>query len=483
MNKILFISSEAFPLIKTGGLADVAGSLPRALHKLQQDVRLMLPGYRQVLSGLRQQKELAPLYYYGHQGRLLESRLPGTQLTVLVVDCPALYDRDGGPYVDDLGQSWPDNPRRFAYFCLAARDVSLGHIDSGWQPDIVHCNDWQTALIPALLSLHDKHPVSIFTIHNLAYQGMYDASVFQELALPAELWHMGGLEFYGKLSMIKGGLAYADKITAVSPTYAEEIQHPANGYGLDGLLQFRQKDLVGILNGIDTRYWNPGTDEYLPVKYNRRTLPKKSENKTALQAELQLTVDANLPMIGMVSRLVEQKGLNWIIDALPEILAQDCQIIMLGSGEAYYQDRLLEISQAYPQQFRVIIGYDEALSHRIEAACDIYMMPSLFEPCGLNQLYSLRYGTIPVVNPVGGLADTIVDTTPSSLQEHTANGFHMRDASARGLVDGLNRALEYFQQPDIWRQLQLTAMSCDYSWQASAEQYLQLYAQISGKGV
>jgi len=342
----------------------------------------------------------------------------------------------------------------------------------------VHCNDWQTGLVPALLSLQPKRPVTVFTIHNLAYQGLFDHQTFIDLHLPAELWQMNGLEFYGQLSFIKGGLAYADKITTVSPSYAREILQPEFGYGLDGLLNSRSEHLSGILNGIDEKYWNPGTDKYLKQKYNRRTLNKKSINKTELQQTLSLPVDTSIFMIGMVSRLVEQKGLDIILQSLTTLFTLPVQLVVLGTGETHYEILLSEWAQRHPDQLKVNIGYNEPLAHMIEAASDVYLMPSTFEPCGLNQLYSLRYGTLPVVTPVGGLADTVTDASETNIKNNHANGFVVKAQSAAALLTALQRALTLYQKPDTWRQLQINALSGDFSWQASAERYIDLYQQM-----
>jgi starch synthase len=481
MSKILYVSSEAFPLIKTGGLADVAGSLPPALLKLSQDVRLLLPAYPEVLNKTSKSKKVASITYYNLPVDILETRLPGSNVFVWLVDCPSLFNRPGGPYTDELGNAWLDNALRFTVFCHAAVDLALDNLQLQWQADIVHCNDWQTGLIPAFLSLRPKRPATIFTIHNLAYQGIFDQQTFTDLHLPAELWHIDGLEFHGQLSFIKGGLAYADKINAVSPNYAKEILEPEYGYGLSGLLKHREKDLCGILNGIDEKHWNPGTDEYLQQKYNWRTLNKKPLNKTALQNELSLTVDESAPMIGMVSRLVEQKGLDFILVSLNELLSMPLQMVILGTGELHYETHLSDLANHFPNRLKVIIGYDEPLSHRIEAASDIFLMPSIFEPCGLNQLYSLRYGTLPVVTHVGGLADTITDASETNINNGTANGFMLETKSTDALVNTIQRALSLYQKPDTWRQLQITAMKGDFSWKTSAEHYIALYKQALDK--
>ncbi len=482
MSKILFISSEAFPLVKTGGLGDVAGSLPIALQKQSQDVRLLLPAYPEVLQKIDKRKCVAKTSYYNLPVEILETRLPGSRVKVWLVDCPAVFNRPGGPYVDQQGSPWHDNALRFTLFCHAAVDLSLDRLALAWQPDVVHCNDWQSGLVPALLQLHDQRPATLFTIHNLAYQGIFDRQTFEELHLPHELWHMHGLEFYGQFSFIKGGLAYADKITTVSPNYAREILHADNGYGLDGLLRHREKDLSGILNGVDERLWNPGSDSLLVKKYNHRSLGQKGDNKKALQKELGLPVNEETPLIGMVSRLVEQKGLKIILQALPTLMEMPLQLVILGTGDTHFELQLSEWTQRHPDKLHVIIGYDEALSHRIVAASDLYMMPSSFEPCGLSQLYSLRYGTLPVVSNVGGLADTVTDATAEHIESGAADGFVMPEYSAASFISSLQYALGIYETPLVWRRLQQNAMSRDFSWQASAGHYTELYLQLQQGG-
>ena len=475
MSNILYISSEAFPLIKTGGLGDVAGSLPPALLKQSHDIRLLLPGYRDVLNHLAKKKVIASHSYYDLAVDIVETRLPGTKVIVWLIDCPALFNRPGGPYSDQHGQEWDDNALRFTVFCHSAVDIALNKFKLKWQPDVVHCNDWQSGLVPALLSLHKKRPVTIFTIHNLAYQGVFDHQTFVDLQLPGQIWHMDGVEYYNQLSFMKGGLAYADKINAVSPHYAEEILEPEYGYGLNGLLAHRKNALSGILNGIDEKHWNPGTDKYLEHKFNRRTLKGKVLNKIALQNELTLPEDTTVPMIGMISRLVEQKGLDIILAALNDILELPIQLVILGTGESRYELQLSQWAKKKGNKFKIVIGYNEALAHRIEAASDMFLMPSMFEPCGLNQLYSLRYGTLPIVTPVGGLFDTVTHSNIDNINNKTANGFVLKDKSASELIKTIKYALTLYQQHTIWQQLQVNAMTCDFTWKTSAEHYIDLY--------
>ena len=475
MSKILYISSEAYPLIKTGGLADVAGSLPTALSNQGQETRLLLPAYTQVMQQVKETKQLASGYYYGLEVSLLETHLPDSDVPVWLVNCPAAFDRPGGPYLDSHGQPWDDNARRFALFCHVAVDIALDKLNLGWQPDIVHCNDWQSGLVPALLQPFKQRPATVFTIHNLAYQGLFNHQTFLDLELPADLWHPGRLEFYDQLSFIKGGLVYADRINAVSPTYASEILQPEFGNGVDGLLQHRQERLSGILNGIDQTVWDPATDPHLAVNYDSTTLKQKRKNKTALQKQLGLPVDAKIPLVGMISRMVEQKGLDIILEAMGEIVNLPVQLVILGSGDSHYEMQLIDWANRHPDKLNVVIGYNEILSHQIEAGSDMFLMPSTFEPCGLNQLYSLRYGTLPIVRNVGGLADTVVDANEANRKNKSANGFVVTEQSASALLTTLNSALTLYQKAAKWKQLQLTAMNGDFSWNRSATHYIKLY--------
>lgn len=479
MQKILFATSEVYPLIKTGGLADVAASLPRALLKLGQDVKILLPAYASVLEKAKSIgiKEVAQLDIEGYSISLKQTRLPGTKVIVWLVDVPEFFEREGNPYCGPDGNDWFDNHKRFYVFARVAELIALDQAGLNWQPTIVHCNDWQTGLIPALLSIHPNHPATVFTIHNLAYRGLFSYQAFAELNLPAAFWHHERLEFYGQMSFIKGGLAFADFITTVSPSYANEIQSPEFGNGLDGLIRYRSDAVAGILNGIDTDEWNPGTDPHLTCNYNRRTLGNKTKNKLALQEELGLTVSSEIPLLGFVGRLVDQKGVDLILEQINQLLTLNCQLVILGSGFAHYEKALKQIAEQYPEKIAVTLGYNESFAHRIEASSDIFLMPSIFEPCGLNQLYSLRYGTLPVVHAVGGLRDTVFEQTLES-ESGKANGFVFHKASAGELLAAIQRAVSLFQQKDRWKQLQLNAMSKDFSWDVSAKEYLAIYTKI-----
>jgi starch synthase len=474
--KILFVTSEAHPLIKTGGLGDVSGALPIALRGLKQDIRIILPAYREALrrSG---PYTIASLVFHpeSHPIRLLEGRLPGTDIPVWLVDIPSLFDRPGNPYLGPDGRDWHDNALRFTMFARAVVTIALNQAGLDWHPDVVHCNDWQTGLIPALLSLNPERPATVFTIHNLAYQGLFPAEQFRELDLSAALWGMDGLEFHEQLSFIKGGLQYADMLSTVSPTYAEEIRTPAFGCGLDGLLSHRADRLVGILNGADYGEWNPEHDPHLPHHYRADNLQGKAANKTALQRELGLPRDPGVALIGFVGRLVEQKGVDLILAILANLFEQPVQVVILGSGNKAFEQALITLANLYPKRCHVKIGFSETLAHRIEAGVDIFLMPSRYEPCGLNQIYSLRYGTIPVVRRTGGLADTVIDFGAGLA---TATGFVFEEATPAALLATLQRALSlYAEAPQDWQQLIHNGMNQDFSWVQSAKAYLELYQQ------
>ncbi len=475
--KILFASSEAYPLIKTGGLGDVSGSLPVALKSLRRDVRLVLPAYREILNHKGKSATIAQFTLPLGHVKIKERLLPGTRLKVWLVDCPSCFDRSGNPYLGENGLPWPDNAERYALFCQAVSHLALGKAGLDWQPDLVHCNDWQTGLVPAQLSLSESRPATLFTIHNLAYQGLFPETLFSTLNLPWSFWSPHALEYYGQLSFLKGGIVFADRINTVSPTYAEEIQTPQFGCGLDGLLRHRKDKLSGILNGID-KNWNPAQDPLLTKNYSLRKPGGKRDNKKALQRELHLPVKMNIPLMAFVGRLVEQKGIDILLTALPEIVDLPAQVVFLGSGEKRYEQALRQLAKKHPEQIAVQIGFDEALAHRIEAGADIFLMPSRFEPCGLNQMYSQRYGTPPVVHRVGGLADTVTDTTPATLRDGTATGVVFDGAESTVLIEAVKRAtLLYGQQKQYWQPLQRQGMRQDFSWRRSAKNYLELYRQ------
>jgi len=477
MRKILFVTSEAQPLMKTGGLGDVCGGLPQALHTLGADVRLLMPGYRDTLQRAGRLKMVSQLTLppLAQPVTLLEGRLPGTRVTVWLIDFPPAYDRPGNPYLNVHGHPWHDNAIRFAILAQVAVAIARDAASLAWRPDVVHAHDWQAGLVPALLATEAARPATVFTIHNLAYQGLFPFDTFKSLTLPASFWSLHALEFHGQLSFIKGGIAFADRITTVSPTYAREIQTPEHGHGLDGLLRHHAARLSGILNGIDARNWNPARDPHLTSPYSSRRLAHKAANKAALQDEFNLPVDADAVMLGLVSRLVHQKGIDLILAALPELLELPIQIVTLGSGEPEYERALRAAAMKTPERVAVLVGYDEAIAHRIQAGVDVFLMPSRFEPCGLSQMYSLRYGTVPLVRRVGGLADTVIEATPDTLAAGTATGIVFDAPTPASLVQAVKRALALRHNARLWKQMQLTGMRQDFSWQHSASEYLQLY--------
>ncbi|HEY9198689.1 MAG TPA: glycogen synthase GlgA, partial [Gammaproteobacteria bacterium] len=415
--KILFASSEAHPLIKTGGLADVSGALPKALHDLKQDVRLILPAYQELLARVDAPREIARITLPGtlDSVRVLETVLPESAVPVYLIEAPRCFDRSGNPYTGPDGRDWPDNAARFARFCRAVVEVAQDRAGLDWRADIVHCNDWQTGLVPALLSLETPRPATVFTVHNLAYQGLFDWPTFQSLDLPYDWWSLHALEFHDQLSFIKGGLVYADWLTTVSPTYAREIRTAEYGCGLEGLLTQRADRLSGILNGADYALWDPAADPLLEQHFSRKSLKGKAGNKQALQMQFDLPAAPKLPLFAHIGRLVAQKGIDLLLEILPQLMERPLQLVILGSGQADLEAALRAAQRDYPDRLGIRIGYDEVLAHRIEAGADAFLMPSRFEPCGLNQIYSLRYGTLPIVRRTGGLADTVTDTRTASL--------------------------------------------------------------------
>ncbi len=480
MLKILFAASEAHPLIKTGGLGDVAGSLPLVLDKHDAEVRVVLPAYREIIAkagrlALVSSQIAADL----PSVRILEGKLTDSNVTLWLVDAPHLFDRDGSPYSDSNGNDWPDNAQRYAVFSQVIAAIALDRAKLSWQPDIVHCNDWQTGPVPALLSLDKnetaKRPATVFTIHNIAYQGLFNWQQFAKTNLPKKLWAIESMEFYDHISYIKGGIVHSDVVNTVSPRYAEEICTPAFGCGMEGVLQQRRDRLSGILNGVDYEVWDPRNDMLIARQYDYATLRFKRQNKLALQKHLGLDVDPNVPMLGVVCRMVEQKGIDLIIDLLPKLSRQKVQFVCLGSGVSQFEEEISRVAARNSAKFAVNIGYNEQLAHQIEAAADIFLMPSRFEPCGLNQIYSLRYGTVPIVHNTGGLADTVDDATKANLRDRIATGFVFDEAKSVHFERAVTRALNLFQQPRMWKKIVKVGMAKDYSWDISADAYLDLY--------
>lgn len=475
---VLFATSEAYPLAKTGGLGDVSGQLPRSLQAQGARVRLIIPGYRSVLEGISNPTTIAHLLIQNYSVKIHESTLPGSRVKVWTVDCPELYDRDGGPYQDASGNDWPDNAQRFAIFDKAVCEIAQSRAGIDWPVDIVHCHDWQTGLIPALLKQEAEYPATLFTIHNLAYQGLFPYHTFLDLDLPPHYWSHQALEFHGQLSFIKGGLVFADRINTVSPYYAEEIKTPDFGCGLEGLLQQRAPVLTGILNGIDPREWNPSTDPHLAQNYNKRSLSGKVLNKLPLQSLFNLPEDQDCMVVSMVSRLTHQKGVDLIVNALPELLNLRLQLMILGTGDRHLEQELQSAAAAHPTKLGVKIAYNESWAHLLIGGSDVFIMPSRFEPCGLTQLYSLRYGTVPIVRNVGGLADTVIDSNSANRNPGTATGIIIADDSPAGLVAAIQKGIGLYQDKPAWQKLQLNGMRQEFSWAASAREYLKLYQKL-----
>jgi len=479
--RIMFVTAEAVPFAKTGGLADVAGAVPKALQALGEEVAIILPYYRQARQKFAAQvadtglRLAVPLGAEAHAAALLRTTLPGSSVPVYLVDHAAFFDRDelyGTPQGD-----YPDNAQRFIFF---SRAVLAAAKALGWPPDILHCNDWQTALMPVYLKTTHSGDAfyrasrSLLTIHNLAYQGVFPREAFALTGLPEALFNWRELEFYGKLNLLKGGIVFADRLNTVSKRYAREIQTAELGCGLEGALATRSQHLHGILNGIDYTAWNPATDPLIAAHYSPEDLSGKAACKRKLQ-ELCGLPARDVPLLGIVSRLDEQKGLNLVAEILPDLARLDVQFVLLGTGKAALQDRFAELGKRFPDKLGIHIGFNNVLAHQIEAGCDIYLMPSRYEPCGLNQLYSLRYGAVPLVRRTGGLADTIANCTPTSLAKATANGFSFETYSSGALFQCIRRALRVYGDRRAWRRIMLVGMGQDWSWDASAREYLELY--------
>jgi starch synthase len=487
---ILFATSEMAPWVKTGGLGDVAAALPAALRRAGHDIRVLLPFYPALKKAFPKAKAIAelPAHFPTPAPALPPSRLLMAEddgLPLLLLDCPPLYDRPGNPYTAPDGSDWPDNAIRFGLLsrvaALLGQDASPLISQSGWRPDVVHLNDWQTALAPAWLH-YEGGAASVLTVHNIAFQGCFEEPLRAALGLPDAAWSFDGVEYHGLLSFLKAGLQLATRISTVSPSYAQEIQDEAFGYGLAPLLRHRREHLHGILNGIDPAIWNPATDPALAASYAANRLGAKRANKLALQHEMGLELATDRPLFGVVSRLTEQKGLDLLLaigDALPELPAQ---LVLLGSGDKALEAGFLALAEKLPGQVAVKLGFDETLAHRIEAGADCFLMPSRFEPCGLNQMYSLRYGTPPLVQATGGLADTVVDVNEATLADKTGNGFVMTDGSTDALLSAMQRVVAAWNDKRLWQRIQQNGMRRDFSWSHAAAEYSRLYRDALGQG-
>ncbi|EIM94570.1 glycogen synthase [Paraburkholderia hospita] len=482
--RALHVASELYPLLKTGGLADVVGALPPALIELGADARVLLPGFPAVVAGL---SDLQPVARIGDRFgasnvRLERGTLSANGLVVYVIRAQTLYDRDGNPYLDAEHVPYGDNAQRFAMLGWTAAQIAQ-HLDPAWAPQVVHAHDWHAGLAPAYLKAAEREhgkPAArtVFTVHNLAYQGVFPSQQFGQLGLPADFFNMSGVEFYGQMSFLKAGLFYSDRITTVSPTYAREIQTLAQGGGLDGLLSQRSHDLSGILNGVDYTIWQPTTDSLIAAHYTDTRLAGKRACKTALQERFHLAPKSDALLFGVVSRLTEQKGLDLLLAALPEIIKRGGQLVVFGTGDPALENGLQLVAQAHPESVAVELGFDETLAHQIVAGSDVIAVPSRFEPCGLTQLYALAYGSLPLVHRVGGLADTVVDASLENIADDLATGFVFERFEPEALTAAIRRAFALYARRTDWKATQRRAMRQDFGWGASAERYLALYREL-----
>lgn len=478
--KILFATPECAPFVKTGGLGDVSAALPPMLARLGHDVRVLLPVYGGMqVNGEVQAKVEIPARDQWPAAQLLQVDA-GTGVALLLLACPQLYERARSPYVGEDGADHHDNAYRFGFLShVAARIGTSASPLPAWQADIVHANDWPLGMVPLYLAQartaqpHAPVAASVMTIHNILFQGYFPMQTADLLGVP---WHwrgIEGVEYWGQLSMLKAGLQFADAITTVSPTYAREIQSEPAGVGLDGVLRSRADRLTGILNGIDTHVWNPAVDKLLPHRYDAKSLQSKALDKAALQERCGLEQRSDAMLFGVVSRLTSQKGIDLVLDALPDLVAAGGQLTVLGQGEPSLQQALLDAVARHPGAAAVRVGFDETLAHLIEAGADCFLMPSRFEPCGLNQMYSQAYGTPPLVNATGGLADSVEDSTDAA----DGTGFVMRSPDAAGFTDALKRARAAFTDPPRWQRIQRLGMERDFGWERSAARYLEVYAE------
>ncbi|MDX3927678.1 MAG: glycogen synthase GlgA [Shinella sp.] len=473
---ILSVASEMFPLIKTGGLADVAGALPLALAAHGIRMRTLIPGYPAVMQHLTEPEEVASFAdLFGEPASILAATHAGTD--ILVLDAPGFFDRTGGPYTDATGKDFPDNWRRFAALSHAAAEIARGLLPD-WKPDIVHAHDWQAAMVAVYMRYTGiTDTPSIVTVHNLAFQGQFGPQIFPELRLPQEAFSVDGLEYYGDVGFLKGGLRTAWAITTVSPSYAHEITTAEYGMGLEGLINARSADLTGIVNGIDTGVWDPQTDVHISSNYSAGSLRRRLANRKILSDRFGL-VDDDGPIFCVISRLTWQKGIDLIAEVADWIVSEGGKLAVLGSGDQGLEGALLAAASRHRGRVGIVIGYNEPLSHLMQAGADAILIPSRFEPCGLTQLYGLRYGCIPIVARTGGLADTVIDANEAALSARVATGFQFTPITAEGLRQALRRVFKAYHEPKVWARLQNQGMKSDVSWEKSAERYANLYSSL-----
>lgn len=472
------MASEAHPLIKTGGLGDVVGALPPVLAREGITMRILIPGYGAVIDALAAAETVHSFgHLYGGPARLLSARVAAVDF--FVIDAPHLYARPGNPYVGPDGADWPDNALRFAALAQCAAAVARGAVP-GFVPDVVQAHDWQAGLVPAYLHYAGApHPRTVMTIHNLAFQGQFPPQLLPTIGLPPHAYAIDGVEYYGTIGYLKAGVALADRITTVSPTYAAEIQTPESGMGLDGLLRHRSGVLSAILNGIDDKLWDPATDPWLTARFDAEHLARRAPNKRALQARFGLDVERGTFVFGVVSRLTRQKGMDLLLDALPAMLAAGAQLALLGTGEKSLESGFAAAARGAPGRMAAVIGYDEPLAHLVQAGTDALLIPSRFEPCGLTQLCALRYGAIPVVTRVGGLADTVVDADDVALATGSATGVQFTPVTRAMLELAIGRTLALWRERASWRRLQSHAMATDVGWSRPAKRYAALFRELA----
>ena len=474
--KVLQVGAEIYPLIKTGGLADVLGALPQALCAQGADLRLLLPGLPGIIDAVLHAKQVCQIgpVFGAARVTLLRARMPYTQVPVYVIDAPFLYRRGGGPYQDSHGAEWADNLQRFGLLGWVAAQLAQGELDPDWRAEVVHAHDWHAAMSCAYLHAHPAgEAASVFTVHNLAFQGLFPHDDWALLGLSSRYMSPAALEFHGQLSFMKAGLKFADRVTTVSPSYAREIATPEFGVGLEGVIRGRGADVSGILNGIDTRVWDPASDTALSQRYGAQQIQGKAQCKAALQKHFGLAVEAGTPLLGVVSRLTSQKGLDLVLSVLPEVMRMGGQLVVQGTGEASLEAAFRMAADAHPGRVGVFLGYDENGAHRLIAGADMILVPSRFEPCGLTQMYGLRYGTVPIVRRVGGLADTVRDAGGEQ-----GNGFVFDHAQPLALQEAITRAFDLYRQRAAWSRLVQRGMGEKLSWDGPAQQYMALYEQL-----